>query len=88
MRFCVNLMHYWIVLTLNRNAVSHIRGVGVNWALLRFIEIVRSADKCNFSGYQSCFKSTIRRRHFIRKHDENVRCEHFVLFNIAGKHLT
>ena len=88
MRFCAHLMHYWIALTLNTNAVSHIRGVGVNWALLRFIEIVRSADKRNFSGYQSCFKSTIRRRYFIRKQDKNVRYEHFVLFNIAGKHLT
>ena len=38
-------MHYWISLTLNRNAVSHIRGVGVNWTLLSCIEIVSSTDK-------------------------------------------
>ena len=35
-------MHYSISLTLNTNAVSHIRGVGVNWALLR------RTDKCHF----------------------------------------
>ena len=38
-------MHYWISLTLNTNAVSHIRGVGVNWALLRCIGIVSSRDE-------------------------------------------
>ena len=41
-------MHYWISLALNKNAVSHIRGVGVNWALLRCIEIVSSTDKRHF----------------------------------------
>ena len=41
-------MHYWISLILNTNAVSHIRGVGVNWALLRCIGIVSSADKRHF----------------------------------------
>ena len=41
-------MHYWISLTLNRNAVSYIRGVGVNWALLRCIGIVNSTDKSHF----------------------------------------
>ena len=45
MRFCVHLMHYWISLTLNTNTVSRIRGVGVNWALLRRIEILSSTDK-------------------------------------------
>ena len=39
-------MHYWI--TLNTNAVSHIRGVGVNWVLLKCIEIVISTDKGHF----------------------------------------
>ena len=38
-------MHYWISLTLNTNVVSHIRGVGVNWALLRCIRIVSATDK-------------------------------------------
>ena len=41
-------MHYWISLTLNRNAVSYIRGVGVNWALLRCIGIINSTDKSHF----------------------------------------
>ena len=41
-------MHYWISLTLNTNAVSHIRRVAVNWDLLRCIEIVSSTDKCHF----------------------------------------
>ena len=41
-------MHYWISLTLNTNTISHIRGVGVNWALLRCIEIVSSTDKRHF----------------------------------------
>ena len=41
-------MCYWISLTLNTNAVSHIRGVGVNWALLRCIGIISSTDKCHF----------------------------------------
>ena len=41
-------MHYWISLSLNTNAVSHIRGVGVNWTLLRCIEIVSSTDKRHF----------------------------------------
>ena len=41
-------MHYWISLTLNTNAVSYIRGLGVNWALLRCIEIVSSTDKPHF----------------------------------------
>ena len=48
MHFNVYLMHYWITLTLNTNAVSHIRGVGVNWALLKCIEIVISTDKGHF----------------------------------------
>ena len=48
MRFCVYLMHYWIGLTLNTNTVSHIRGTGVNWALLSCIEIVSSTYKCHF----------------------------------------
>ena len=74
-------MHYWISLTLNTNTVSHIRGVGVNWTFLRRIEIVSSIDKRHF-------RSTIRRRHFISKHDTDVRYEHFVLFNIVDKHLT
>ena len=39
------MKHYWISLTLNTNTVSNIRGVGVNWALLRCIEIVSSTDK-------------------------------------------
>ena len=61
MRFCVYSIHNWIGLTLNTNAVSHIRGVGVNRALLRCIEIiVNSTDKRHFFGYQSCFKSTTR----------------------------
>ena len=30
------------------NAVSHVGGVGVNWALLRCIEIVSSTDKRHF----------------------------------------
>ena len=33
-------MHYWVSLILNMNVVSHIRGVGVSWALLRCTEIV------------------------------------------------
>ena len=41
-------MHYWISLTLNTNPVSHIRGVVVNWVLLRCIGIVSSTDKRNF----------------------------------------
>ena len=41
-------MHYWISLTLNTNAVSHIRGVGVNLILLRCIGIVSSTDKPHF----------------------------------------
>ena len=41
-------MHYWISLTLNMNAVSHIRVVGVNWALLRCIEIESSTYKRHF----------------------------------------
>ena len=41
-------MHYWISLTLNTNVVSYIRGVGVNWALLRCIGIVSSTDKRHF----------------------------------------
>ena len=41
-------MHYWISLTLNTNAVSYIREVGVNWTLLRCIEIVSSTDKRHF----------------------------------------
>ena len=41
-------MYYWISLTLNTNAASHIRRVGVNWALLRSIGIVSSTDKCHF----------------------------------------
>ena len=41
-------MHYWISLTLDTNAVSHIRGVGVNWALLSCIEIVSSTEKRHF----------------------------------------
>ena len=41
-------MHYWISLTVNTNVVSHIRGVGVYWALLRCIEIVSSTDKDHF----------------------------------------
>ena len=48
MRFCVYLMNYWISLTLNMNAVSHIRGVGVNWVPWRCIEIVNSTDKRHF----------------------------------------
>ena len=43
-------MHYWISLTLNTNAISHIRGVGVNWTLLRCIEIVNSTNKHHFFG--------------------------------------
>ena len=50
MHFCIYLMHYWISLTLNTNAVSHIRGVGVNWALLRCMEIVSSTNKHHFFG--------------------------------------
>ena len=41
-------MHYWISLTLNTNAVSHIRRVRVNWILLRCIGIVSSTDKPHF----------------------------------------
>ena len=41
-------MHYWISLTLNTNVVSYIRGVGVNWALLRCIGIASSTDKRHF----------------------------------------
>ena len=41
-------MHYWISLTLNTNAVSHIRGVRVNLILLRCIGIVSSTDKPHF----------------------------------------
>ena len=41
-------MHYWISLTLDTNAVSHIRGVGVNWTLLSCIEIVSSTEKRHF----------------------------------------
>ena len=41
-------MHYWISLTLNMNAVSHISGVGVHWAFLRCIGIVSSTDKHHF----------------------------------------
>ena len=41
-------MHYWISLTLDTNAVSHIREVGVNWALLSCIEIVSSTEKRHF----------------------------------------
>ena len=41
-------MHYWISLTLNTNAVSHIRGVGLNWSLLKFIEIASSTSKRHF----------------------------------------
>ena len=48
MRFYVYLMHYWISLTLNTNAVSHDRGVGVKGALLRCIEIVSSTYKRHF----------------------------------------
>ena len=48
MRFCVYLMHYWISLTLNTNAVSHIRGVGLNWSLLKCIEIASSTSKRHF----------------------------------------
>ena len=46
--FCVYLMHYWISLALNTNPVSHIRGVGVNLALLRCIGIASSTDKRHF----------------------------------------
>ena len=46
--FVFILMHYWIRLTLNTNAISHIKGVGVNWALLRCMEIVSSTDKHHF----------------------------------------
>ena len=46
--FFIYLMHYWISLTLNTNPVSHIRGVVVNWVLLRCIGIVSSTDKRNF----------------------------------------
>ena len=48
MRFYVYLMHYWISLTLNTNVVSHDRELGVNWALLRWIEIVSSTYKRHF----------------------------------------
>ena len=48
MCFCVYLMHYSISLTLNTKAVSHIRGVGVNWTVLRCIETVSSTDKRYF----------------------------------------
>ena len=41
-------MHYWIILTLNTNAFSHIRGVEVNWTLLSCIGIVSSTDKRHF----------------------------------------
>ena len=41
-------MHYWISLTLNTNVVSHDRELGVNWALLRCIEIVSSTYKRHF----------------------------------------
>ena len=47
-KFCVYLMHYWIILTLNTNAFSHIRGVEVNWTLLSCIGIVSSTDKRHF----------------------------------------
>ena len=50
MRFCIYLIHYWISLILNTNAVSHIRGVGLNWALLRGTEIVSSTNKHHFFG--------------------------------------
>ena len=48
MRFCVYSMHNWIGFTLNTNAVSHIKGVGDNCALLMCIEIVDSTDKRHF----------------------------------------
>ena len=48
MRFCVCLMHYWISFALNTKAASRIRGVGVNWALSRCIEIVSSTNKRHF----------------------------------------
>ena len=41
-------MHYWISLTLNTDAVFHIRGVPVNWTLFRCIEIISSTDKSHF----------------------------------------
>ena len=48
MRFYVYLMHYWISLTLNMNAVSHIREVGVNWTLSGCLETIGSTDKRHF----------------------------------------
>ena len=48
MSFYVYLVHYWISLTLNTNPVSYHRGVGVNWALLRCIEVVSSTYKRQF----------------------------------------
>ena len=41
-------MHYWISFALNTKAASRIRGVGVNWALSRCIEIVSSTNKRHF----------------------------------------
>ena len=85
---CVKLRKFnaflisWISLTSNTNAVSHIRGVGVNWALLRCIEIVSSTNKRHFFGYQSCLRRTTGRRHFIRKHNKNVWYKHFALLHI------